>query len=150
MADGVEQATAATAKLFLDEVNGDWVSKNELRKRSQRSQKRAKKEAKARVKDDVEKSEKSPASQLVAKNGQVQSGPDIIFKRGFLADVFSQRPVKPVVTRFPPEPNGFLHLGHAKAIAIDFGFARFHGGETVCMHPLLWRTKLTVIDPKVC
>ncbi|XHG05921.1 hypothetical protein AWENTII_009135 [Aspergillus wentii] len=31
----------------------------------------------------------------------------------------------------PPEPNGYLHLGHAKAIAINFGFARYHGGETM-------------------
>ncbi|KAL6716005.1 hypothetical protein ACLMJK_006967 [Lecanora helva] len=29
----------------------------------------------------------------------------------------------------PPEPNGFLHIGHSKAIAINFGFARYHGGE---------------------
>lgn len=34
-----------------------------------------------------------------------------------------------VFTRFPPEPNGFLHIGHAKAIAVDFGFAAFHHGE---------------------
>ncbi|OAA80095.1 Glutamyl/glutaminyl-tRNA synthetase, class Ib [Akanthomyces lecanii RCEF 1005] len=54
-----------------------------------------------------------------------------MFTKGFLADVFKERPVKPVVTRFPPEPNGYLHLGHAKAIAIDFGFARYHGGETI-------------------
>jgi len=35
------------------------------------------------------------------------------------------------VTRFPPEPNGFLHIGHSKAIAVDFGYARYHGGKCI-------------------
>ncbi len=43
------------------------------------------------------------------------------------SDISSGR-VKKIVTRFPPEPNGYLHIGHAKAICLDFGMAAEYGG----------------------
>jgi glutaminyl-tRNA synthetase len=55
-------------------------------------------------------------------------------KRDFIrervaADVAAGKNDGRVVTRFPPEPNGYLHVGHAKAICIDFGIAEEFGGR---------------------
>src|SRR5579884_532690 len=44
------------------------------------------------------------------------------------ADVREGR-VSEVVTRFPPEPNGYLHIGHPKSIALNFGIAQEFGGR---------------------
>ena len=45
------------------------------------------------------------------------------------ADLASGK-VDAVMTRFPPEPNGYLHLGHAKSICLNFGLAEKYGGRT--------------------
>ncbi len=51
------------------------------------------------------------------------------FIRDFILEDIASGKTKNVVTRFPPEPNGYLHIGHAKAISIDFGMAMEFGGE---------------------
>src|SRR5213078_581803 len=43
------------------------------------------------------------------------------------ADLQAGRYAK-IITRFPPEPNGYLHIGHAKSICLNFGIAREFGG----------------------
>ncbi|NLW61714.1 MAG: glutamine--tRNA ligase, partial [Synergistaceae bacterium] len=37
--------------------------------------------------------------------------------------------VESIITRFPPEPNGYLHIGHAKSICLNFGLAQQFGGK---------------------
>src|SRR3954468_9048944 len=50
-----------------------------------------------------------------------------IIKRDLESGKFGKAVVQ---TRFPPEPNGYLHIGHAKAICLDFGLADEFGGRT--------------------
>jgi glutaminyl-tRNA synthetase len=51
------------------------------------------------------------------------------FLRTIVADDLASGKHKAIVTRFPPEPNGYLHIGHAKSICLNFGLARDFGGR---------------------
>src|SRR5512142_622590 len=50
------------------------------------------------------------------------------FIRDIVAKDFAEKRYPQIHTRFPPEPNGYLHIGHAKSICLNFGIAREFGG----------------------
>ncbi|MFT4614429.1 MAG: glutaminyl-tRNA synthetase [Bacteroidia bacterium] len=51
------------------------------------------------------------------------------FLQSIISEDLASGRVSQVCTRFPPEPNGYLHIGHAKAISVNFDLARLNGGR---------------------
>jgi len=72
---------------------------------------------------ETESTETSPESR------PNNDGPSNFIRNIIIEDIKSGKHGGRVQTRFPPEPNGYLHIGHAKAICLDFGLAAEFGGQ---------------------
>src|SRR5437762_8809481 len=60
---------------------------------------------------------------------QAETAEHLDFIREIVQQDLATGKVRGVVTRFPPEPYGYLHIGHAKSICLNFGIAREFGGQ---------------------
>ena len=66
----------------------------------------------------------------MAENIENTEGRSLNFLEEIIENDLSSGKHKSVLTRFPPEPNGYLHIGHAKSICLNFGLAKKYGGKT--------------------
>jgi glutaminyl-tRNA synthetase len=85
------------------------------------------------TRNDLEYLMKTSNSELqppVAAPGEIVAGPSNFIRDIILEDLKSNKFGGQVHTRFPPEPNGYLHIGHAKSICLNFGLAAEFGGKT--------------------
>ena len=119
------QAPIPTLKNKMDQVEAETT----IPERHKESAKATKSKNESKAPKLAKEPKSAPLKKEKAPNTPAAPmDPNSMFKEGFLKSVYNEKPASRIITRFPPEPNGFLHIGHSKAIAINFGFARFHGG----------------------
>ncbi|GAB7354669.1 hypothetical protein MBLNU459_g5096t1 [Dothideomycetes sp. NU459] len=104
------------------------ISKNAAAKAAKKAAAKAAKDKK-KAEEASTKAAAPKATPASAPAPAAPADPSANFKVGWLKGVYQEKPVEHVQTRFPPEPNGYLHIGHAKAITVNFGFARAYGGK---------------------
>jgi glutaminyl-tRNA synthetase len=80
--------------------------------------------------DKIEAMNPSTAEAEMSENAAPEPRPSNFLRDRIADDIKTNKYNGRVQTRFPPEPNGYLHIGHAKAICIDFGLAEEFGGKT--------------------
>ena len=66
----------------------------------------------------------------ISKNNASEEPRKLNFLEEIIENDLKEGKFKSIMTRFPPEPNGYLHLGHAKSICLNFGLAQKYGGKT--------------------
>ncbi|KAF2430198.1 glutaminyl-tRNA synthetase [Tothia fuscella] len=124
MADPPKEAPSSEAP---GEGDPKGPSKRALEKERKKAEKLAKKAEYAVRPKESKPTPSAKDKDASSTTATTSTTPTNMFNQGWLSGVYNEKKV-PVRTRFPPEPNGYLHIGHAKAITVNFGFAKNYDG----------------------